>query len=83
MIEDFGLYSDTVATAASRENYPRHWARQNAAPTRPGHAAITGCKNCGRRHATGKINCPAKGNPCDYCRKTGHFLSRVLKKGAK
>ena len=73
VIEDFGLYGDSVAAAALRQNYPRHWARQNAAHTRPGHAAGTGCENCGRKHATGKINYPPRGFPVITVEKQGIF----------
>lgn len=48
---------------------------------REGKTEIT-CWFCGNQHSKGRWNCPAYGNSCRNCKKTGHF-AKVCKNGRR
>ena len=56
----------------------QHHNRRNAPP--PTRNTTHQCGWCGRTHAAGRHNCPARNEECDFCKQVGHFEKVCRKK---
>ena len=66
--------AETPQVAAISRNKKAH-SSAGSKQTTDVTATGNGCKNCGRKHAFGRENCPARNSICDSCGRTGHWAS--------
>ena len=89
VVVGFGVEAGAVATddvtgvaqgehdVAAAYRHQQH-NRRNAPP--PTRNTTHQCGWCGRTHAAGRHNCPARNEECDFCKQVGHFEKVCRKK---